>query len=126
MQPQAVHANLAVTDDRGRIAFQRGPIVYCMEQMDQALSPGDAESFPRYTAQLKETTKTAYQPDLLEGVVVLEHPGAWLPAEPGGLYQATLPGGEGAHPTTLRLIPYYAWSNRQLSAMQVWIPYRQG
>jgi DUF1680 family protein len=26
----------------------------------------------------------------------------------------------------LRLIPYYAWSNRQLSAMQVWIPYREG
>ena len=39
MQPQAVHANLAVTDDRGRIAFQRGPIVYCMEQLDQAVAP---------------------------------------------------------------------------------------
>jgi DUF1680 family protein len=126
MQPQAVHANLAVTDDRGRIAFQRGPIVYCMEQMDQAVSPGDAESFPRYTAQLTETTTAVHQPDLLEGVVVLEHPGAWLPAENGSLYQATLPTGEAAHPTTLRLIPYYAWSNRQLTAMQVWIPYRQG
>jgi DUF1680 family protein len=126
MQPQAVHANLAVTDDRGRIAFQRGPIVYCMEQMDQAVAPADAESFPRYTAQLTETTTTVYQPDLLEGVVVLEHPGAWLPAETGSLYQAALPDGEAAHPTTLRLIPYYAWSNRQLSAMQVWIPYRQG
>ncbi len=126
MQPQAVHANLAVTDDRGRIAFQRGPIVYCMEQLDQAVAPADAESFPRYTAQLTETTTTVYQPDLLDGVVVLEHPGAWLPAEPGSLYQAALPNGEAAHPTKLRLIPYYAWSNRQLSAMQVWIPYRQG
>jgi DUF1680 family protein len=134
MQPQAVHANLAVTDDRGRIAFQRGPIVYCMEQLDQAVAPfdklragsADAADFPRYTAQLTEATATVYQPDLLEGVVVLEHPGALLPAEPGSLYQATLPSREAAHPTTLRLIPYYAWSNRQLSAMQVWIPYRQG
>jgi hypothetical protein len=126
MQPQAVHANLAVTDDRGRIAFQRGPIVYCMEQLDQAVAPADAADFPRYTAQLIETTATVYQPDLLEGVVVLEHPGALLPAEPGSLYQATLPSREAAHPTTLRLIPYYAWSNRQLSAMQVWVPYRQG
>jgi hypothetical protein len=126
MQPQTVHANLAVTDDRGRIAFQRGPIVYCMEQLDQAVAPAEPADFPRYTAQLTETTTTAYQPDLLEGVVVLEHPGAWLPGEPGGLYQDTLPSKEAARPTTLRLIPYYAWSNRQLSAMQVWIPYRQG
>jgi uncharacterized protein len=58
--------------------------------------------------------------------VVLEHPGVWLPAEAGSLYQAEVPSGEGARPTRLRLIPYYAWSNRQLSAMQVWIPYRQG
>ena len=125
MQPQAVHANLAVTDDRGRIAFQRGPIVYCMEQLDQAVGAADTAGFPRYTAQLTETTATGYQPELLDGVVVLEHPGEWLPAEPGKLYQATLPNREPVHQTTLRLIPYYAWSNRQLSAMQVWIPYRQ-
>ncbi len=125
MQPQAVHANLAVTDDRGRIAFQRGPVVYCMEQLDQAVGAADTAGFPRYTAQLTEATATGYQPELLDGVVVLEHPGEWLPAEPGKLYQATLPNREPVHQTRLRLIPYYAWSNRQLSAMQVWIPYRQ-
>ncbi len=59
MQPQAVHANLAVADDRGRIAFQRGPIVYCMEQLDQAVGAADTGGFPRYTAQLTETTATA-------------------------------------------------------------------
>jgi DUF1680 family protein len=125
MHPQALHANLAVTDDRGRIAFQRGPIVYCMEQLDQAVAATDTEDFPRYTAQLTGTTATPYQPGLLEGVVVLEHPGAWLPPEQGTLYQAALPSREAAKETTLRLIPYYAWSNRQPSAMQVWIPYRQ-
>jgi DUF1680 family protein len=125
MEPQALHANLAVTDDRGRIAFQRGPIVYCMEQLDQAVAATDTEGFPRYTAQLAGTKATPYQPALLEGVVALEHPGAWLPPEQSALYQATLPGRQAAQETTLRLIPYYAWSNRQLSAMQVWIPYRQ-
>ncbi|HET6215962.1 MAG TPA: beta-L-arabinofuranosidase domain-containing protein [Acidobacteriaceae bacterium] len=125
MQPQAVHANLAVIDDRGRVAFQRGPIVYCMEQLDQAVAATDTQGFPRYTARIAETTTTRYQPQLLEGVVVLEHPGAWLPAESANLYQAGPPHLEAPRPTTLRLIPYYAWSNRQLSAMQVWIPYRQ-
>jgi DUF1680 family protein len=125
MEPQALHANLAVTDDRGRIAFQRGPIVYCMEQLDQAVAATDTESFPRYTAQLAGTKATTYQTALLEGVVVLEHPGAWLPPEQSALYQAALPSRQAAQETTLRLIPYYAWSNRQPSAMQVWIPYRQ-
>jgi DUF1680 family protein len=124
MQPQAVHANLAVADDRGRVAFQRGPLVYCMEQLDQAVAATETQGFPRYTAQLTETTTTHYQPQLLDGVVVLEHPGAWLPAESANLYQAELPSGQAPRPTTLRLIPYYAWSNRELSAMQVWIPYR--
>jgi uncharacterized protein len=125
MRPQVVHANIAVADDRGRIAFQRGPIVYCMEQLDQAVAASETEGFARYTAQLSENTSEHYQPDVLDGVVVLEHPGAWLPAEPDDLYQAALPNPQPPRPTNLRLIPYYAWSNRELSAMQVWIPYRQ-
>ncbi len=125
MEPQAVHANLAVADDRGRIAFQRGPIVYCMEQLDQAVDAADSAGFPRYTARITQTTATRYQPGLLDGVVVLEHPGEWLPAGPQSLYQSTLPNRDAVPSTTLRLIPYYAWSNRQPSAMQVWIPYNQ-
>jgi uncharacterized protein len=128
MQTQALHANLAVADDRGRVAFQRGPIVYCMERLDQpdqALAAADTEGFARYVAQPAETTAAHYQAELLEGVVVLEHPGAVLPGEPASLYQPAVAHGEPGHATTLRLIPYYAWSNRQLSAMQVWIPYRQ-
>jgi uncharacterized protein len=125
MQPQAVQANLAVNDDRGRVAFQRGPIVYCMEQLDQPLAAADPQSFPRYMAQLSGATTAHFEPGLLSGVVVLEHPGAWLPAEPTALYQASSAAREEVHPTTLRFIPYYAWSNRELSAMQVWVPYRQ-
>ena len=124
MQPRAVHANLAVSDDRGRVAFQRGPIVYCMEALDQAMGAADTETFARYVAQASSLTNSHYQPELLDGVVVLEHPGALLAPEPGGLYQEKFPN-DSMHPAALRLIPYYAWSNRQLSAMQVWIPYRQ-
>jgi uncharacterized protein len=124
MRPQAVHANLAVTDDRGRIAFQRGPIVYCMEQMDQPLASTETGDFPRYTARLTETTEDHYQPQLLDGVVVLEHPGAWLPPQAEGLYLTASSTSHAPQPTTLSLIPYYAWCNREPSAMQVWIPYQ--
>jgi DUF1680 family protein len=46
--------------------------------------------------------------------------------QPTGLYQDTATPAGTAQATTLRLIPYYAWSNRELSAMQVWIPDNQG
>ena len=126
MEPQAVRANLAVADDRGRVAFQRGPIVYCMEQLDQAVATGDALDFPRFVADPDKPGSAHYQAELLEGVVVLEHPGALMGTQPTGLYQDTAAPAGAGQATTLRLIPYYAWSNRELSAMQVWIPDNQG
>jgi hypothetical protein len=125
MRPQVVHANPAVADDRGRIALQRGPVVYCMEQLDQLEASKDSSIFPRYTAQLTESTTERYDASLLDGVVVLEHPGALLPAAAPALYQAALPEAAAGKDTKLKMIPYYAWSNRDLSAMQVWIPYQQ-
>jgi DUF1680 family protein len=126
MRPQVVHANPAVADDRGRIALQRGPIVYCMEQLDQNEASKDSSIFPYYTAQLTETTTAHYDAGLLEGVVVLEHPGSLLPPAAPALYQAALPQPGSGTDTKLKMIPYYAWSNRDLSAMQVWVPYQQG
>jgi hypothetical protein len=124
MQTQMIHANPAVADDRGRVALQRGPIVFCMEQLDQAKNASEPDAFPRFVAQLTEMTSSRYEPDLLGGVVVLEHPGTLLPAAKASLYQATLPEHGSGKETKLRMIPYYAWSNRELSAMQVWIPYQ--
>jgi len=125
MRPQVVHANPAVADDRGRIAFQRGPIVYCMEQLDQMEAAQDSSAFPRFTARLTETTSERYDAGLLDGVVVLEHPGSVLPAAAPDLYQETLPQPTAGTDTKLKMIPYYAWSNRELSAMQVWVPYEK-
>ncbi len=125
MRPQVVHANPAVADDRGRIALQRGPVVYCMEQLDQMEASKDSSIFPRYTAHLTENTTERYDASLLDGVVVVEHPGALLPAAAPALYQAALPEAAAGKDAKLRMIPYYAWSNRDLSAMQVWIPYQK-
>lgn len=125
MHPQVIHANPAVADDRGRIALQRGPVVYCMEQLDQTVAATEPENFPRYVARLTETTTSQHEPELLNGVVILEHPGALLPAAKPSLYQAAVPQHTSGEEIKLRMIPYYAWSNRELSAMQVWVPYQQ-
>ncbi len=124
MQPQVIHANPAVHADTGRIALQQGPIIFCMEQLDQADSA--PQDFPAFTASPTEKTQSRYEPSLLDGVIVLTHPGAIGPApSQESLYQASLPGDASARSASLQLIPYYAWANREPTAMQGWIPYQR-
>jgi uncharacterized protein len=127
MSTRLLRANPAVDEDRGRVAFQRGPIVFCMEMLDQPDEARAAE-IVGYTAHLDASTTPRYAPDLLDGVMVLEHPGSVAKgAADTKLYFAAIDNQKVAEsPTTLRLIPYYAWANRAPSSMQVWIPYRAG
>ena len=136
MATRLLRANPAVSDDRGRVAFQRGPLVFCMEALDQAApnqaSLGQADSehaaavLDGYTVQLDAATTSRFDPALLEGVMVLEHPGFIARSPATKLYfSATDAAKPEVSSATLRLIPYYAWANRAPSAMQVWIPYNQ-
>jgi DUF1680 family protein len=121
MEPQVVHANPAVADDTGRIAMQRGPIIYCMEQLDQAEQT--PEQFPLLSAKLAGDTSSKYEAGLLEGVVTLEHPGAFEETTSASALYSAGAVKRSANSTSLKLIPYYAWANRSPSSMQVWIPY---
>jgi hypothetical protein len=124
MTTRLLKANPSVNEDRGRVAFQRGPVVFCMEGLDQA--NGENHDLVGYTARLEGESSARYDPDLLGGVVVLEHSGAVARvATDAGLYYA-VNGDEKVNESSakLRLIPYYAWSNRAPSPMQVWIPVR--
>jgi len=66
--------------------------------------------------------KLRHDRELLRGVTVLETEAAAMPATgpPNGLYRKAA-SGAGQH-VALRLVPYYAWSNRSQSQMTVWIP----
>jgi uncharacterized protein len=121
MQPQVVHANPAVADDTGRITMQRGPIIYCMEQLDQAEQR--REQFSLITAKLNGNTSSKYESNLLDGVVVLEHPGMIEETTSSASLYSAGAVEKTTQNTSLRLIPYYAWANRTPSSMQVWIPY---
>lgn len=128
MTPQVIVANPRLADDSGRVAIQRGPLVYCMELLDQ---PG-VGSIHDVAAVVDREPGKEFRPefrrDLLGGIVVLRHTGALydkpLAGEP--LYQLFSSGVRRAsHEVSLTLIPYYAWSNREPTAMEVWIPYIQ-
>ena len=123
MTPQILRANPAVTENTGRVAFQRGPIVFCMEGLDQPSRP-QQRNLAGFSVNSAGPTSAHYDPSLLNGVMVLDHQGSQEDGPPSrSLYYAADAPQPEASPATLKLIPYYAWANREPSEMQVWIPY---
>jgi DUF1680 family protein len=124
MTTRLLKANPAVSEDLGRVAFQRGPIVFCMEHLDQAGHEREM-NLAGYAARLDAKTASRFDESLLDGVMILEHPGTLSRSSSDEqLYFAAAENAKTEEtPATLRLIPYYAWANRGPSAMQVWIPY---
>jgi uncharacterized protein len=113
MPVRRVVADGRVKDDDGRVALERGPLVYCAEWVDNGghalnlVVPDDA----RFT--------TEFRTDLFNGVEVIKgQVQAMTPASAGGAPQA--------QPHTLVAIPYYAWANRGMGEMQVWLPRHAG
>jgi DUF1680 family protein len=93
-----------------------------MEHLDQP-DREKVKSLVGFAAKSDAVTTARFESKLLGGVMVLEHPATLDPvAGRTGLYVADEQPGGSAVPSTLRLIPYYAWANRASSAMQVWIP----
>ncbi|WP_163504693.1 glycoside hydrolase family 127 protein [Fodinicola acaciae] len=105
---------------RGCVALERGPLVYCLESVDQPENvrlddvriDGDAE--PR----------TEWRPELLGGVTTVAVRGrhvqddqpSWWPYRTAG--DSSAAGDE----VDLVAVPYFAWANRGAGAMRVWIP----
>ncbi len=106
MEPRRVLANAAVKADVGRVAIERGPIVYAAEWPDNLghvnnLVLGDAVAL-----------KAEARPLLLNGVTVITGT-AIARREQGGRFVNS------AQPITL--IPYYAWAHRGKGEMAVWL-----
>ena len=63
------------------------------------------------------------RPELLGGVVVLKHAGkAFVPSSYGQPLYAPAAALRGVRPAELTFIPYYAWANRWVGQMAVWLP----
>jgi DUF1680 family protein len=127
MAPEIVASNPRVDENLGRVAVQRGPIVYCMEGLDQQ-GPA-AKDFSEVTIVVNSKSlksfESRYDASLLDGVTVLKHTGAVYEstAAKGPLYVSANAAPPKTRPETLTLIPYYVWANRKPTTMQVWIPY---
>ena len=119
---QVIAANPRVADDSGRVAIQRGPLIYCLEEIDQpsGISLSDVAVNPG--RRPGEQFQTEFKNDLLGGMVVLHHTGAVYQRGAAEKLLYSRYGGDAlrTQKTSLTFIPYYAWANRQATSMQVW------
>lgn len=107
MPVRALKANPQVESDRGAIAFQRGPLVYCFEDKDN----GDGWMFDLFVPR-DAKPKHQFVDSLLGGVVTLSMSG----------YKVAVSGADTTvEATALTAIPYYAWANRGAANMRVWM-----
>ena len=108
MPVRRVVAHAKVTDDAGRVALERGPLVFCFEGVDHQgkvmhlTVPDDAKLESQFGA------------NLLGGVVTISGKGQATQRSAAGLVTTEV--------ATLTAIPYYAWGNRGAGQMQVWMP----
>ena len=104
MEVRRVQANDNAEDDRGKVALERGPVVFCLEGKDQP----DNTVFDKYILD-STPIQSHFEKDLLNGVVVLE-----------GNAKELQRNGE-VKDVRFRAIPYSTWNNRGGDQMEVWI-----
>jgi len=81
-----------VETNKGKLALERGPLVYCFEEVD------NPETLEVAAISSLSTFRSVTQKGLLDGIVTLTD-------------------------GNLTAIPYFAWANREIGQMKVWMPY---
>ncbi|WP_322175872.1 glycoside hydrolase family 127 protein [Acutalibacter caecimuris] len=117
METRLVAANPWVREDTGKVAVLRGPICYCLEEADN----GPGLHLVRVDAARAGEARPTGITIGGQGMRAIDLPG-FRQAAPGSgapLYSRYAPAKE--EPVTLRFIPYYAWANRGMGEMRVWV-----
>lgn len=120
MAPRLTTAHPSVDAVRGSVAIERGPLVYCVEQVDHEASLDELRIDPESPMLAGPWSTELGVVPIGAQALRIAHP-EWADQ----LYRtlATRDGGgcrEGR--TQLRAIPYFAWGNRATGPMRVWIP----
>jgi DUF1680 family protein len=104
MQVRKVIANPSLAEDAGKVALQRGPMMYCAEWKDN-----DGKVSNIVIPKNAVFTPT-FRKDLLNGLTILN----------GRALKADSTDKSKTQPVELTAIPYYSWANRGKGEMQVW------
>lgn len=103
MSIRRVLANSKVADDSGKVAIERGPMVYCLEGVD------NVPEMMKLSLPDSSKLSAAYTPEKLGGVMTISG-------------DALLSESLKSQSKTITAIPYFAWNNRGANEMKVWMP----
>lgn len=114
MPIEKIIAHPEVRKDAGKLALQRGPLVYCLEEEDNGNILQDI------VLPVDANLEAEYVNDLLEGVVVIKGE-AMRTKKTDWDEELYKPFNENLEKTEIKAVPYYAWANRDCGEMLVWI-----
>jgi len=107
MEVRRVVANKNAKDDAGKVALQRGPLMYCAEWAD---NNGRAANI---VLPANTVFTTEYNPMLLNGIMLLKSEATAVVVDQDKVSTVRQP---------FVAIPYYAWANRGPGEMMIWFP----
>jgi len=108
--PRWVHADERIDAVRGCVAVERGPLVMCVESVDQ---PDGAD-----VSRVQVDTSAPLSPT----ATGVEAQGWHLALPEEGSPYGTVPPSPERRPAPVRFVPYFSWGNRGPSTMRVWVP----
>ena len=119
LQPRYTTADSRLDAARGTVALEYGPLVYCLEAVDNP-----SHRLDDITIDTSTTAEVVPGEGILAGVATIRTMGhvrardsSWWPYRP-----ATARSAETREPTMLNAVPYYTWGNRAQGAMRIWVP----
>lgn len=119
MEPRLTCTHALVEETCGQVAVEKGPLVYCLEGMDVSVETIDDLFIPA-DVRLEPEERT------IEGRSITGLTGRFLKKkhseeyDRNALYQDY--SDDGYEPVTVRMIPYFAWDNRGMDEMRIWMP----
>ncbi len=118
MRPRLVEANPLVEEAKNQVAVMRGPIVYCLEGQDIQGDYRISDIALPTDIQLKEVPMTieGHSFTALEGDAIVANDKTW---DNQTLYRELSK--PASRKVRIRLIPYYAWDNRGIQDMSLWL-----
>ncbi len=118
MRPRLVEANPLVEEAKNQVAVMRGPIVYCLEGQDIQGDCRISDIALPADIQLKEVPMTieGHSFTALEGDAIVTNDKTW---DNQTLYRELSK--PASRKVRIRLIPYYAWDNRGIQDMSLWL-----
>ena len=114
MPPERVEAHPAARHNCGRIALQRGPLVYCLEEADNGEGLNGVVLPRKARLAAKRDSSLPGAPVVITASGKRQKRDDWKDT----LYR---PAGAGMTPVTIKAVPYFMWANRKPGEMLVWM-----